>query len=74
MEEFSVAMGGRLTKEIADQKNLMKIGRGPGSYEILRWPESAIDKFCKSLRRDAAFGTVPRFDPSYKSTTPGPGG
>ncbi|KAL6438616.1 hypothetical protein ACFW04_004569 [Cataglyphis niger] len=28
---------------------------------------------CKGLRTDVAFGIVPLFEPSYKSTTPGPG-
>lgn len=73
MEEFSATMGGRLTKEIANQKILMKTGRGPGSHEVLRWPESAIEMYCKSLRMDITFGTVPQFQPSFKSTTPGPG-
>lgn len=73
MEEFSAAMGCRLTKEIANQKNLMKTGRGPGSHEISRWPENIMDASCKSLRMDAAFGIAPRFQTSYKSITPGPG-
>lgn len=73
VEEFSAVMGGRLTREIANQKNLMKTGRGPGSYDISRWPESARDALCKSSRMDTAFGIVPRFQTIYKSTTPGPG-
>ncbi|XP_071577775.1 ciliary microtubule-associated protein 2 [Temnothorax nylanderi] len=71
MEEFSATIGGKVTKKIANQKSLMKTGRG--SHEISRWLESVIDAPCKSSRTDAAFGIVPRFQTSYKSTTPGPG-
>ncbi|XP_025073865.1 lymphocyte expansion molecule-like [Pogonomyrmex barbatus] len=65
-------MGGRLTRKIVDRKSLMKVGCGPGSHEILRWPESTM-MLCKNLQTNVFFGTVPRFEPSYKSTTPGPG-
>lgn len=66
-------MGGKLTKKIAVEKKLMRTERGPGSQEIIRWPENILEAPCKSLQRDVAFGMVPRFEPSYKSTTPGPG-
>lgn len=51
----------------------MKAGRGPGAYELPRWPEDIFDVSCKNLREDVSFGTVPRFESKYKSTTPGPG-
>jgi hypothetical protein len=73
VEEFSATMGDRLTKKIMGQRNLMKTERGPGSHEIYRWPERPVEAPCKNLRMDAGFGTMPRFQPSYKSTTPGPG-
>ncbi|XP_026825070.1 lymphocyte expansion molecule-like [Ooceraea biroi] len=59
--------------KVAVQRDLMKTGRGPGTHEILRWPESTLMARCKSVRRDVNFGIVPRFQPSYKSITPGPG-
>ncbi|EFN78459.1 hypothetical protein EAI_13331 [Harpegnathos saltator] len=62
---------GNLAKEIMAQRQLMKTGGGP--YDILRWPERIFEVPCKSLRENVDFGTVPRFAPSYKSTTPGPG-
>ncbi|KAL0123142.1 hypothetical protein PUN28_007640 [Cardiocondyla obscurior] len=73
MEYFSTTVSRRLTKGIAGQRNLMKSYHESGSYEISRWPENTVNASCKSLRMDTAFGTVPRFKPSYKSTTPGPG-
>ncbi|XP_029169090.1 lymphocyte expansion molecule-like [Nylanderia fulva] len=54
------------------QKSL-RTEHGPGSHEIIRWPENVLMAPCKSLQRDVAFGTVPRFQSSYKSITPGPG-
>ncbi|CAL1682963.1 unnamed protein product [Lasius platythorax] len=71
-KEFSATMGGKLTKKMV-QKSLMSTDRGPGSYETIRWPENILVAPCKSLQRDVSFGTVPRFEPSYKSITPGPG-
>ncbi|XP_032670761.1 lymphocyte expansion molecule-like [Odontomachus brunneus] len=73
MERFSAMMGGNLTKEITAQRELMRTGGGPGTYDMPRWPESISKTLCKSLVEDVDFGTVPRFEPSYKSTTPGPG-
>lgn len=50
----------------------MKTGRGPGNYDISRWPESTMNVLCKSSRTDVDFGIVPRFQ-ICKSITPGPG-
>ncbi|XP_020286932.1 lymphocyte expansion molecule-like isoform X2 [Pseudomyrmex gracilis] len=67
-------MGGLVgKKEIAFQRFLMRTGLGPGTHEILRWPENILEATCKISREDVKFGTVPRFEPAYKSTTPGPG-
>lgn len=72
-EEFSATLGGKSVKAYETQRNLMKTGHGPGTHEILRWPEDILKMPCKSLLDDIGFGTVSRFEPSYKSTTPGPG-
>lgn len=71
-EEFSKSMGGKLEKH-ATQRYLMKTGRGPGTHEIPEWPEIILDKACKTIKRDVGFGTVPLFEPTWPSTTPGPG-
>ncbi|XP_076680502.1 uncharacterized protein LOC143375380 [Andrena cerasifolii] len=71
--EFSATMGGRLAGTYGYQMNLLKTGRGPGTHEILQWPENVLDKPCKSIRRDIGFGTCPLFKPAFESTTPGPG-
>ncbi|XP_014486673.1 PREDICTED: uncharacterized protein C1orf177-like [Dinoponera quadriceps] len=72
-ERFSATMDGRLTEEVLMQRELIKTGGGPGTYDMLRWPETTLGDPCKSLWENIDFGTVPRFEPRYKSTTPGPG-
>ncbi|XP_031837091.1 ciliary microtubule-associated protein 2 [Nomia melanderi] len=71
--EFSATMGGRLVEKYTVDRERMKTGLGPGIHEISQWPENILEKSCKTIRRDADFGTVHRFKPDIKSATPGPG-
>lgn len=71
--EFSATMGGRVFEKYIVKKERMKTGLGPGIHEISQWPENILEKSCKTIRRDADFGTVPRFEPDTKFATPGPG-
>ncbi|XP_076624620.1 uncharacterized protein LOC143343528 [Colletes latitarsis] len=71
-KEFSATMGGLLEK-YAIERSLMKTGLGPGTHEILQWPENVLHKACKTIQRDVGFGTVPLFKPAPVCTNPGPG-
>lgn len=74
MKEFSLTMGGRYEGKLKEQRERLKVGRGPGTHEILQWPEDVLQKPCKTTKRNVGFGgIVPLFQPSWPSVTPGPG-
>lgn len=74
MKEFSLTMGGRYEGKLKEQREQLKVGRGPGTHEILQWPEDVLQKPCKTTKRNVGFGgIVPLFQPSWPSVTPGPG-
>lgn len=73
-KEFSSTMGGRYEGKVKEQREQLKMGRGPGTHEILQWPDDVLQKPCKTTRRNVGFGgIVPLFQPSWPSLTPGPG-
>ncbi|XP_076390396.1 ciliary microtubule-associated protein 2 [Megachile rotundata] len=73
VEEFSATMGGRLLEKYVTQRNLMRTGRGPGTHEIIQWPDDILKKSCKTVRTDVGFGTVPLFKLDSIPEIPGPG-
>lgn len=73
-KEFSLTMGGRYEGKLKEQREQLKVGRGPGTHEILQWPDDVLQKPCKTTKRNVGFGgIVPLFQPSWPSVTPGPG-
>lgn len=73
-KEFSSTMGGRYEGKLKEQREQLKMGRGPGTHEILQWPDDVLQKPCKTTKRNVGFGgIVPLFQPSWPSLTPGPG-
>lgn len=67
-------MGGRYEGKLKEQREQLKVGRGPGTHEILQWPDDVLQKPCKTTKRNVGFGgIVPLFQPSWPSVTPGPG-
>ncbi|XP_026675321.1 lymphocyte expansion molecule-like [Ceratina calcarata] len=73
-EEFAATMGGKIPEKYLIEKDVLRRGRGPGTHEIVQWPDTVLYRPCKTIKRDVGFGgTVPLFQPSWPSTTPGPG-